>query len=229
MRDRENAAVQAPRPLSERPLAGLLREAASARVDGCLVVRDREGLRHGVWLEGGYVVGAHVAGRFDPLLALLRGRGALDERAHRACIEALYAATVRSGVLAMQIGGVAPAALRDALCAQLVARLDALLGLAADSGHDARLEWGNVPADELCVRMPVGSLLRRASAEAATRGATTSAATMRDAAARDAARRCLRATARRLHPDCHGALDPDARKQLADELARATAAYHGFS
>jgi hypothetical protein len=216
--------VQAPRPLSERPLAALLREAANARAGGCVVVRDREGMRHGVWLEDGYVVGAHVAGRFDPLLALLRARGALDERAHRACIEALYAATVRSGVLAMELGGVTPAALRDALCAQLVARLDALLGLAADSGHDAALESGSVPAGELCVRMPVGSLLRRTSAEAAIRAAASSEATTRDAA-----RRRLRETARRLHPDCHGALDPDARQQLADELAQATAAYHGFS
>ena len=203
--------------MSERPLAQLLQRAAEARRDGLVVVRDRDGMRHGVWLQGGYAVGAHVAGRFDPLLELLRRQGALHGHAHRACIEALYAATVRSGVLATEIAGVIPQHVRDALCAQLVGRLAALLTLARTEGHDARLEPGAVPPNELCVRMPVGSLLRRA-AEADDPGL-----------GREAARRKLRATAKLLHPDRHGDLDPELRRQLADRLARATAAYHGFS
>lgn len=205
------------RPLSERPLTVLLQQAAEARCDGLVVVRDREGMRHGVWLEGGYAVGAHVAGRFDPLLELLRRRGVLGGEAHRACIEALYAATVRAGTLAMELGGVPPHEVRDALCAQLVGRLAALLTLARSEGHDGRLEPRPVPPNERCVRMPVGSLLRRA------------AHAHDDALGRDAARRKLRAAAKLLHPDRHGDLDPEQRQRLTDQLAQATAAYHGFT
>ena len=204
--------MEAPRLLSERPLTQLLREAVLARADGLVVVRDREGVRHGVWLRGGYGVGAHVAGRFDPLLELLRRRAQLTASTHRACLGALRDGA-RSGALAIALGGVAPAEVREALRTQLVARIAALVQIAASEGYDAWLECVAVPQSEQSVCMPLGSLLRRGE----------------PAVSRDEARKRLRALAKQLHPDRHGGLDAAAQQRLASQLAAATATYHGFS
>lgn len=223
-------------PLRERSLAELLRQAIVARAEGLVLLRNRQGARHGVWLRGGYAVGAHVAGRFDPLLALLRADGVLSARAQLACVAALADARVRSGRLATCIGGVAPERVRETLGAQLVARVGALLQVAASDGYDARLEPGLVPDGEQSVCMPLGSLLRRAghADEVATASASAGAGRRDDVSAaagsdtRDEARRRLRALAKQLHPDRHGDLDPAVQHELARQLAEATAAYHGF-
>lgn len=200
------------RSLSERPFDALLREAADARADGLVVLRDRAGARHGVWLRAGYVVGVHVAGRFDPLLEILRRRGALDARAQRACVARL--GERRAGALASALFGVRPAEVRDALRAQLVGRLAALLQIAGSEGYDAALEPGAVPEGEASLCMPLGALMRRVPGAAPR--------TPEDA------RRELRRLAKALHPDRHGRLDPAVQRALARQLAEATAAYHGF-
>ncbi|HEX5659325.1 MAG TPA: hypothetical protein VFX59_19155 [Polyangiales bacterium] len=207
----DDRGVDRPRKLSERPFEQLLAQAISAEAEGLVVLRDREGVRHGIWVQRGYVVGAYVAGRFDPLLSLLAGRGRLDAEGLRRCLAALPHAAQRSGALA-RLAGVSDGEVHDALQEQLLTRYLALLALAAERGHDAQLEPGPVPAHELSARLPLGTLRRRA--------------VQRAAVARDEARRALRALAKARHPD--RALDPSLRDQLTRELAEATAAYHGF-
>ena len=213
--------VELPRPLSQRPLQLLLRDAVLARVEGLVVLRDREGARHGIWLRAGYALGAHVAGRYDPLLELLRRCALLSASAHRTCVAALHETGTRSGALAIAMGGVAPARVRETLREQLVARVAALVHIAALEGYDAWVEPGAVPDAEQSVCMPLGSLLRRAEA--------AKAPDARPPISRDEARRQLRALAKQLHPDRHVGLDAAALQQLASQLAAATAAYHGFS
>jgi hypothetical protein len=213
--------VENPRSLRERSLEELLWQTLSQRCEGLVALRDRDGLRHGVWVQAGYVVGVHVAGRFDPLLDRLRREGALSAASYRACVEAAWRDGARAGALAIQIGGASRAVVRDALRAQVCARLAALLEIAETRGHDARFEACRVPAAEQSVRMPLGSLLRGAQAREAP--APLSAGTERDQA-----RRKLRELARELHPDRHGHLDAGARQRLEREMAAATAAYHGF-
>jgi hypothetical protein len=212
------------RLISERSLEELLRSAIDARAEGLVVLRDRDGLRHGLWVEAGHVVGIHVAGRFDPLLELLMRGGTLDARAHRACVEALYASGDRSGVVAGRVAGVPSQVVREALKQQLVARFVALLELAESAGYDAQLEPGPVPGNERTVRLPLGSLLRRAE-----RVWPDARARVPEEAGRDAARRALRSLAKTLHPDLHPHLDAETRARLSAKLASATAAYHGFS
>lgn len=277
------------RLLAERPLLDLLRQALAAHVEGLVALRTRDGLRHGVWVQRGYVVGAHVAGEFDPLLALLWRRGALSADAHERCLRLLAATGARAGAIAERAGVERPQ-LFDALRAQLVARFAALLELATLDGHDARFEACAIPEREHSVRMPLGSLLRRLQASALAdreraaapqqalqgpphthvtgsrapeRGASAhphdaeqerdpaahrDAEPERDTAARRGteqpelqaslareqreagdARRRLRALAKVLHPDLHGAHGEDARRRAHEAFARATASYHGFS
>ncbi len=210
--------METPRPVSERSFVLLLQQAVAAGAAGLVALRDREGLRHGVWVQQGYVVGVYVAGRFDPLLELLRREGLLDARAHRRCLDQLQRGASRCGAVASELAGIERARIVEALRLQVVARFTALLEIAARDGFDAVLERRPIPADEVCVHMPLGSLLRRAArlAPAATH-------------ARDRARSRLRALAHGLHPDLHSELDPAARLQLTRELARATADYHGLS
>lgn len=208
--------MEVARPLAQRSLEALLRQAIDARAEGLVVLRDREGVRHGLWVEGGYVLGLHVAGRFDPLLELLRRAGALTERSHRRCLEALRSTGQSAGQVACSIAGLPGGCVRDALRAQAIARFVALRDLATREGHDAWLERARVLPGERSVRMPLGSLLR-----AAERARP-------EAASPEAARRALRALAKQLHPDLHPHLDPAARSLLTHALARATAAYHGL-
>jgi hypothetical protein len=203
--------VDRPRKLSERSFPDLLTQAIEAGADGLVVLRDRDGVRHGVWVQGGYVVGAHVAGRFDPLLSLLAASGRLDAEGLRRCLAALPHCAQRSGSLA-RLAGVSDTAVHDALQEQLLTRYLALLALADENGYDAHLEPGPVPAGELSARLPLGTLRRRAA--------------QRQPNAREEARRALRALAKARHPDHAG--DPALRDLLTRELAEATAAYHGF-
>lgn len=222
--------METSRPLRERSLEQLLWQVLSQRCEGLVALRDRDGLRHGVWVHGGFVVGIHVAGRFDPLLDVLRRDGVLNPQAYQACVEALWRSPARSGAVAMQVAGIGRPLVRDALKAQATARMRCLLEIAESRGHDARFEPGDVPASELSVRIPLGSLLRAAQLE--TPGSASARSSDRPGAApdtRDAARRRLRALARTLHPDRNGHLDPAARRQLEREMAEATAAYHGFA
>jgi hypothetical protein len=215
--------VETARPLRERSLEELLWQTLTQRREGLVALRDRDALRHGVWVQGGFVVGVHVAGRFDPLLDLLRREGTLSVAGYRACVEALWRSGARAGALAIELGGANRAVVRDALKAQVCARMQALLAIAEARGHDARFEPCPVPAAEQSVRMPLGSLLRGLPAGGAEAGPGTSGTQ------REQARRRLRELARELHPDRHGHLDLPARQRLEREMAAATAAYHGFA
>ncbi len=186
-------------------------------------MRDRDGLRHGVWVHGGYVVGVHVAGRFDPLLDLLRQRGALDAHAYRACVDSLWQKPTRSGAIAMELAGVSRPAVRDALREQACSRLANLLEIAVKRGHDACFESGPVPMTEMSVRLPLGALLRKVP------GAELEPSVQSLLPDRAQARRRLRELAKRLHPDRNRHLAPEERAARAADLARATAAYHGFA
>jgi hypothetical protein len=220
--------VEKRRPLRERSLEQLLWQVLAERREGLVALRDLDGLRHGVWVHAGFVVGIHVAGRFDPLLDVLRRDGALDSAAYQACVEALWRSPARSGAIAMQVAGIGRPRVRDALKTQAASRLRCLLQIAESRGHDAGFEPGDVPATEMSVRLPLGSLLRAAQLEGAS--ARWPAAPLEASSdPREAARRRLRALARTLHPDRNGHLEPAARRQLEREMAAATAAYHGFA
>lgn len=212
--------VESARLVSERSLEELLWLSLSARAEGLVVLRDRDGLRHGVWVHGGFVVGVHVAGRFDPLLDLLRKRGALDVHAYRVCIDQLWRTGARSGAIAMDVAFVPRQLVREALRQQTCERLEALLEIAASRGHDACLEPRAVPHAEVSVRMPLGAVLR---------GAPSAIRRAPEQPSREEARRQLRSLAKRLHPDRNAHLDPETQKALERDLARATAAYHGFA
>jgi hypothetical protein len=214
--------VDRSRLLSERSLEELLWTALACREDGRVVVRDRDGLRHGVWVQASFVVGIHVAGRFDPLLDVLRREGALTEHAYASCVRALWRPDVRSGALASEIAGVERVVVRNALRRQSQDRMAALLEIAHKNGHDARFEACAVPAAEVSVRLPLGALLRGIRGQSWVPSEAPAPQTANHAEAR----RQLRALAKRLHPDRHGHLDPEARKRLESALAEATAAYH---
>jgi hypothetical protein len=238
---RETADVESSRPLRERSLEQLLWQVLAQKCEGLVMLRDRDGLRHGVWAHGGFVVGVHVAGRFDPLLDILRRDGVLNPAAYQACVEALWRSPARSGAIAVELAGIGRALVRDALKTQATERMRCLLEIAESRGHDARFEACDVPAAELSVRIPLGSLLRAATSptafhagahDAAWRGGAQpdghDAQQPPPACSPEAARRRLRELARTLHPDCNGHLDPVQRKALEREMAAATAAYHGF-
>jgi hypothetical protein len=214
--------VETSKILAERSLEELLWQVLSARREGLVALRDRDGLRHGVWTHGGFVVGVHVAGRFDPLLDILRLEGALTPATYRACVEALWRSSSRSGAIAIEVAGVGRPLVRDALKTQATARMQALLAIAETRGHDAHFEPCDVPAAELSVRMPLGSLLRAAQSNPGEN------LQKQQSPSRDEARRKLRELALRLHPDRHAHLAPAAQKLLEREMAEATAAYHGF-
>lgn len=203
------------RPLSERAYLTLLSQAIAERVEGLVVLRECDGTRHGVWVEGSYVVGVHVAGEFDPLLERLRQRGALDAHSHARCVRRLAQLSERAGAVACAHFGVARREVREALGSQLTERFRTLSAIAQSSGYDARFEPRAVPVGELAMRMPLGSLLRRSErSTASAHGAD--------------ARRALRRLAAALHPDRHPELSAEQRARLGRELARATAAYHGL-
>jgi hypothetical protein len=237
--DTDTYSVETSRLVSERSLEELLWMAVSARCEGLVMLRDRDGLRHGVWVQRGFIVGVHVAGRFDPLLDLLRRHGTLDAHGYRACVDALWRSKARSGALAMELAGVARPVVRDALKEQTCARLHALLEIAATRGHDACFEARPVSHTEVSVRMPLGTILRHAPQHTASErvrersgdGANTSEPRARtgEPDTREDARRRLRALAKTLHPDKNAHLDEGARRALERDLARATAAYHGFA
>lgn len=214
--------METSRTLAKRSLEELLWQVLAARREGLVALRDRDGLRHGVWTHAGFVVGVHVAGRFDPLLDVLRMEGALSPATYRACVEALWRSSSRSGAIAVEVAGVGRPLVRDALKTQATARMQALLAVAETRGHDAHFEPQDVPAAEMSVRMPLGSLLR--ASQSLPRQKTQNLAPE----GRDAARRKLRELALRLHPDRNAHLEPAAQKQLEREMADATAAYHGF-
>jgi hypothetical protein len=226
--------VQTVRPLRERSLEELLWQVLAQKLEGLVAVRDRDGLRHGLWVHAGFIVGIHVAGRFDPLLDLLRRDGALDLAAYKSCLEALWRSGMRSGAIAMQVAGVARPLVRDALKAQASERMRALFAIVETRGHDACFEPGDVPATEMSVRLPLGSLLRAAGHATARQAREphnmeSTARAGETGTSRDQARRRLRELARTLHPDKHAHLDAAARKRLEAEMAAATAAYHGFA
>ncbi len=216
--------VDAPRLLTERSLEELLWTTLASRSDGLVVLRDRDGMRHGVWVQAGFVVGVHVAGRFDPLLDVLRRAGALSSHAYASCVRALWRPDARSGSLAVEIAGVERSVVRQALRAQMLERMAALLEIAERHGHDARFEAQDVPVSEVSLRMPLGALLRGIQGRAALPKERPV-----QSEDRSEARKRLRALAKELHPDRHAHLSPEVRRSLEQALAEATAAYHGLA
>jgi hypothetical protein len=181
-------------------------------------------MRHGVWVQGGFGVGVHVAGRFDPLLDVLRREGALNGHAYASCVRALWRPDVRSGSLATEIAGVERSVVRNALRRQILDRMAALLDIADSNGHDASFEAQEVPASEISLRRPLGALLRGVQ-----RQGIMAAPVRPPIEDRSEARRRLRALAKELHPDRHAHLAPEARRSLERALAEATADYHGLA
>ena len=217
--------MDAPRLLTERSLEELLWTTLAARSDGLVVLRDRDGLRHGVWVQGGFVVGVHVAGRFDPLLDVLRRDGALNEHAYASCVRALWRHDARSGSLATEIAGVERSVVRHAVRRPMLDGLVPFLYWAERNGHDATFEAQDVPAAEISLRMPLGALLRGVQRPAQVPTSLPFTPQMD----RSEARRKLRMLAKELHPDRNAHLAPEARRSLEQALAQATAAYHGLA
>jgi hypothetical protein len=244
--------------LALRSFDALLHRALSEKREGDVVLREQSGATHRVTVRGGYVVRVRVSGRFDPILAELRRAGALSPASYVRALEGLGRTERRAGQLAIDVGlsqeTVARALaaqtrrrlgaiLARALAAQTRRRLGAVLARALEAGRDAWLEARKVRADEVDARIGLGELSkqrparkpehprggqRRCAARAEPRDAKTPRATEPHArTARD--RRALRKLAFALHPDRHAHLSKEARAALAEELARATAAFHGLS
>jgi hypothetical protein len=212
-------------PLAERPYSELLAELGRAHESGTAVLRDRDGDRHGVTFEAGYVRTVHLAGRFDPLLAVLERRGSMSRAARSSCLSALRDGA-RSGDVATALAQVPRAALRDALRAQLAERFAALVAWAEQRGYDARLEPREVGASEAdALRVPLGALFRAAGRPLP--GVAPGPQHAPDAPLGDD-RRALRRMAVLLHPDRHPELSDAERRVLERQLAEATARYHGF-
>jgi hypothetical protein len=222
---RDNGAVEPFIPLSERPYGELLAELGRTRESGTAVLRDRDGDRHGVTFEAGYVRAVHLAGRFDPLLALLERRGHMSRAARSSCLSALREGA-RSGDVATAVGHVPRDALRDALRAQLAERFAALVAWAEQRGYDARLEPAGPGAAEAdALRVPLGALFRAAGRPLP--GVDLGPQPAPGALPGDQ-RRALRRLAVLLHPDRHPELSDAERRILERQLADATARYHGF-
>jgi len=227
--------------LRRRPLGDLVAAAARAGTDGDVVVRDTDGRLHRMTLRGGRVVSLRIAGRFDPLLDLLRRRRAIDGDGFQAALEALAASERRSGDLAIERGGARADDVRATLADQARKRVEALFSIAEAQGHDAWVEPRSVSASEAATSLPYVDAVRgsrrarivgrnvcgpTSTARAFATAGTLAAAgpTPPDDAAE--ARRSLRALARKLHPDLHPHLSDAERARLAMLLARATDAYH---
>ena len=221
--------VRRPVALSQRSLRELLLAAARARASGDVVVRERGGTRHRVTLRDGRVVAVRAAGRFDPILELLRRHGALNERAWAQSIEQLARSERRAGRLAIETAGISESALRTALAVQARERLRKILARAETHGLDAWLVPRDVPPSEQAVSLCARDLLgERAEVQASPRPLLeeVQANPRPPLASRD--KRALRRLALALHPDRNAHLSPEARARLAARLAEATAAYHGL-
>jgi hypothetical protein len=228
--------------LALRSFDALLHRALSEKREGDVVLREQSGATHRVTVRGGYVVRVRVSGRFDPILAELRRAGALSPASYVRALEGLGRTERRAGQLAIDVG-LSQETVARALAAQTRRRLGAVLARALEAGRDAWLEARKVRADEVDARIGLGELSkqrparkpehprggqRRCAARAEPRDAKTPRATEPHArTARD--RRALRKLAFALHPDRHAHLSKEARAALAEELARATAAFHGLS
>jgi hypothetical protein len=221
--------VRRPVALSQRSLRELLLAAARARACGDVIVRERGGIRHRVTLRDGRVVAVRAAGRFDPILELLRRHGTLNERAWAQSIEQLARSERRAGQLAIETAGVTDDALRSALADQARERLGRILARADTHGLDAWLVPRDVAPSEQAVSLCACDLLRelvgvRANPRSPLPGVHANPRPLLEG--RD--KRRLRRLALALHPDRNTHLSPEARARLAAQLAEATAAYHGL-
>jgi hypothetical protein len=173
-----------------------------------------------VLVRRGLVCAVSVPGRFDPIVDALRRSGAIDGRTYRRILEALARTERRSGQVAVDVGALHEAVVRDALVQQTRLRLVALLDRAA--GATATFTPCDVAPSEQVASVDPVPLLPVASRPAPH-------VSLRTPATRPEARRQLREIAKRLHPDRNGHLPAPEREKLAAELARATAAFHGLS
>ena len=187
-------------------------------------------------LRDGRVVAVRAAGRFDPILELLRRHGAMNERAWAQSIEQLARSERPAGQLAIDTG-VAERTLRSALSAQARSRLQCILARADGHGRDAWLEPRAVAPSEQATSLSVHELLGEPAQVQPTprplgaRAADVSEGTVPFATSASGQRRDKRALRRLafvLHPDRNAHLSPDARAALAARLAEATADYHGL-
>jgi hypothetical protein len=206
----------------------LLTRLLSEGREGELVVIELSGTRHRVLLRGGYVVAVHVAGRFDPLLEILRQCGAMRPEAWYRTLEELARSDRPSGELALRIGGVSAVAVQAALRAQQDRRLR-ILAERVREGATLRFEPRRVRARDVVARIGPWDLpaeARRSRGERPPAISEPPAARFSFPTDRREARRQLRKLARLLHPDRNAHLDAKTRAELAARLAEATAAYH---
>lgn len=184
-------------------------------------MRDRDGSEHTLLMRQGRVVGARVAGRFDPLLRRLRTRGDLAGEDLLRVLEALGASERRCGQLAGEVTGVGGAAVRRALEEQLTERILEVLECATHRGLDARFVARPVSPAEACATVAWESLLPDEAPAPRRRRRAVPTQLPVD-------RRALRKLALRLHPDRNGHLPPNERAAFAARLAEATALFHGL-
>lgn len=205
-------------------------------------MRESHGAIHRATLRGGYVVAVRVADRFDPLLDILRGCGAIDADGWYAAMEALGRSDRRAGDLALDVAGASPMAVHHALRAQARRRLEVMGERARRGGSCVSFRTRRVAAGEIATRLSLGDLpaptprrrpvspaprsaRERRPSSPGTRVAPAPAPTRGDP---PIGRRELRRLAFELHPDRNLHLDAPSRERLARRLAELTAAYHGL-
>ncbi len=212
-------------PLALRSLHEALRLAGQRDFDGDIVIRERDGASHRITLRGGVIVAARVAGRFNPLLESMRRTGALAPEGFVRALEALARSERRSGQLAIERGGASARSVREALAAQLSARLTEIHRRALENGRETWLEARSVAATEAAGRVEATRAPRATAPPRATRPA--SAPSVPPAAPLSLEqRRALRRLAFMLHPDRHAHLPEPERNALERRLADATARFH---
>lgn len=232
-----------PVSLALRSLGELGTRAARAAFTGDLVLREADGTEHRVVMRRGTIVDVCVAGRFDPLLAELHRTGDLNDADYVSVLEALGRSKRRAGDLARDVGASGDAITR-ALARQGAARMQSLRARARDRGREAFLSPREVTTREVRCRLDALPHLNQprppANPAKAANNKAAKASTPRQAQRRDQPyrpvptaprppprdRRALRRLAFELHPDRHPHLSDAERATMADQLRRATAAFH---
>jgi len=198
--------VGIPATLRRARLRDVLGELGVQRAEGEL--RIVSGARvHRILVRAGRVVAAHVAGRFDPLVARLRRTGLLDASSASEVLAAMSRSERRAGELA-RAAGVPEAAIFEALRRQLD---DALTALEVLDGTAAALTF-----ERREVRAAEVQALGAAPTRARPKKRLAPCVTRVD-------RRALRRLALELHPDRTAHLPERERRARAARFAKLTA------
>ena len=236
-------------------LGDTIARAARAGHDGDVLLRDDVGRVHRVTLRAGNVIAVRLAGRFDPLLEQLYRSGAVDEAGVVAVLEALGRSERRVGELAIEIAGARPEDVREALAAQLHARIQELFAVAETSTTPSLAVRAVLPS-EGCGALPWREVVRgtlrgrdlRAAAQSTWQRPWQTSPQSSWQGARDGERQStwdgaaprvtthaapssraeLRRLAKHCHPDLTRHLPAAEQAARAAQLARATAAFHGL-